>query len=117
MNRLFANVEIKGSLKFSQQLLLEGRIEGDVTSNGHLVIGEKAVVKGTVQTGSALVFGSVEGDIIVQDRCEVKTTAIVVGNISAKTLSIEEGATFSGRASVTQTSKPAEKSHDRRNAT
>jgi cytoskeletal protein CcmA (bactofilin family) len=116
MNSLFANVEIKGSLKFSQQLLLEGRIEGDVTG-GHLIIGEKAVVKGIVKTRSVVVVGSVEGDIIVQDRCEIKATAIVAGNISAEILSIEEGAIFNGRARVQKNSKQTGKHHDRRHAT
>lgn len=116
MNRLFANVEVKGSLSFSKELLLEGKIEGDVTSSGHLIIGENAIVKGTVKTGSVTVFGSVEGGIIVQDRCELKATASVVGNISAKTFSIEEGATFNGRAQVQKTPQPAGNSHGRRKA-
>lgn len=116
MNRLFANVEIKGSLRFTQELLMEGKIEGDVTSNGNLIIGEKSVVKGTVKTGSVTVFGRVEGDIIVQDRCELKATASVVGNISAKTFSIEEGAAFSGRAQVQKTPQPAGNTHGRRKA-
>jgi cytoskeletal protein CcmA (bactofilin family) len=100
MNQLFAHVEIKGTLTFSQELLLEGRVEGDVTSTGPLIIGEKGFVKGTVTTRSVVVCGHVEGNITVQERCEVKSTATVQGNITAATLVIEAGATFCGRSQV-----------------
>ncbi len=101
MNGLAADVEIKGSIKFSQELLLEGRVEGDlISSTSSLTIGENASVKGTVSTRSVTIFGSVEGDIEVQERCEVKATAKIFGNISARTFSIEEGAIFQGRSKV-----------------
>lgn len=100
MNQLFAHVEIKGSVTFSQELLMEGRVEGDVTSTGPLIIGEKAFVKGTVSTRSVVVSGHVEGNITVQERCELKSTATVLGNITAATFVIEAGATFCGHSQV-----------------
>ena len=100
MNHLLAHVEIKGSLTFTQELLLEGRVEGDISSPTHLVIGEKAFVKGTVSTRSVVVSGHVEGNITVKERCEVKATATILGNITAATFAIEEGATFCGHSQV-----------------
>ncbi|WP_395735946.1 polymer-forming cytoskeletal protein [Prosthecobacter sp.] len=108
MNHLFSNIEIQGSLTFSKALQMDGSIVGDVHSSGPLVIGEQAVIKGTVNTQSVVVCGSVEGNITVQDRCEVKSTAIVMGNITAATFSIEEGATFCGHSRVRMPSPPAE---------
>lgn len=100
MNHLFAHVEIKGSLTFSQELLLEGRVEGDISSSGTLIIGQQAFVKGTVTTRSVVVHGHVEGNISVQERCELKSTATVLGNITAATLAIEAEAAFCGRSQV-----------------
>lgn len=100
MNGLSADVEIKGSLTVSQELLLEGRVEGDLTSSSRLVIGERAYVKGTVTTQSVTVYGHVEGDIAAEDRCEIKSTARIIGNVTARKFSIEEGATFQGRSRV-----------------
>ncbi|WP_395746973.1 polymer-forming cytoskeletal protein [Prosthecobacter sp.] len=102
MNNLFANVEIKGFLTFSQELLMEGRIEGDVSSTAPLTIGEHAFVKGTVNTRSVVVHGHVEGNITVQERCDVKSTATIIGNITAATFAIEAGATFCGHSQVKQ---------------
>jgi len=100
MNHLSTHVEIKGSLTFSQELLLEGRVEGDVTSTAPLTIGEKAFVKGTIKTRSIIVSGRVEGNITVQERCQVKSTATILGNITAATCSIEAGAVFCGRSHI-----------------
>ena len=100
MNHLSTHVEIKGSLTFSQELLIEGRVEGDVSSSAPLTIGEQAFVKGTVNTRSVVVCGHVEGNITVQERCQVKSTATVLGNITAATFSIEAGAMFCGHSQV-----------------
>jgi cytoskeletal protein CcmA (bactofilin family) len=107
MNHLFAHVEIKGSLTFTRELLLEGRVEGDISSSAPLIIGEKAFVKGTVNTLSVVISGHVEGNITVQERCEVKSTATILGNITAATFAIEEGATFCGHSKVSKPKPPA----------
>ena len=47
-NILSSDVEIKGSLKFSNDLIIDGRIEGEVTSDGSLTVGENALVIGEI---------------------------------------------------------------------
>lgn len=99
-NILSSDVEIKGSLKFSNDLVIDGRIEGEVTSDGSLTVGENARIKGEIRTKSCIVFGKVEGNITVSDRCELKQTAELTGDVRAAKLSIEEGATFMGKSIV-----------------
>jgi len=99
-NILSSDVEIHGSLKFSHDLIVDGKIDGDVTSDGSLTIGENARMKGKIQTKSVTIFGKVEGNITVTDRCELKSNAELLGDIQAGTLSIEEGATFMGTSTV-----------------
>lgn len=104
-NVLANDVEIKGSIKFSHDLIIDGKIEGEVISDGSLTIGENALIKGEVKTRSVIIFGKVEGNITVAERCELKSNAVLLGDISAGTLAIEEGATFDGKSSVGK--KPA----------
>lgn len=99
-NVLANDVEIKGSIKFSHDLIIDGKIEGEVVSDGSLTIGENALIKGEVKTRSVIIFGKVEGNITVQERCELKSNAVLVGDIAAGTLAIEEGATFMGQSQV-----------------
>lgn len=99
-NILSSDVEIKGSLKFSNDLIIDGRIEGEVMSDGSLTVGENALIQGEIKTKSVTIFGKVKGNITVADRCELKSNAVLEGDIAAGTLSIEEGATFMGQSSV-----------------
>lgn len=99
-NVLSNDVEIKGSIKFSNDLIIDGKIEGEVTSDGSLTVGENAIIKGEIRTRSVVIFGKVEGNITVQERCELKSNAVLLGDIDAGTLSIEEGATFMGSSKV-----------------
>lgn len=94
------DVEIKGSLKFTNDLVIDGRIEGEVTSEGSLTVGENACVKGEIKTRSCIIFGKVEGNVTVTDRCELKNTAELIGDVKANRLSIEEGASFMGKSIV-----------------
>ena len=99
-NILSSDVEIKGTLKFSNDLIIDGKIDGEVSSDGDLTIGENARIKGDIITRSVTVFGKVTGNISVSDRCELKQNAELIGDIKAGKLAIEEGATFMGSSSV-----------------
>ncbi len=99
-NILSSDVEIKGSLKFSNDLIIDGKIEGEVTSDGSLTVGENAFVQGEIRTKSVVLFGRVQGNITVTERCELKSSAVLEGDVVAGTLAIEEGATFMGKSSV-----------------
>lgn len=99
-NVLSSDVEIKGSVKFSDDLVVDGKIEGDISSAGNLTIGENARIKAEVKTGTIIVYGKVHGNLTATDRIELKASAEVVGDIKAKTLSIEAGAIFVGKSTV-----------------
>lgn len=109
-NVLSSDVEIKGSIKFSHDLIIDGRIEGEVSSDGALTVGENALIKGEIKTRAVTLFGKVEGNITVVERCELKSNAVLVGDVTAGTLAIEEGATFLGRSQVGKGASAAAKS-------
>ncbi|MDQ3622579.1 MAG: polymer-forming cytoskeletal protein [Verrucomicrobiota bacterium] len=102
-NVLAADVEIKGSIKFQNDLVVDGKVEGEITSNGVLTVGENAEIRGEIKTKSASVYGKVHGNITVEERCELKSRALLQGDLKAARLVIEEGATFVGKSEVTPT--------------
>ena len=106
-NILSSDVEIKGTLKFANELIIDGRIEGEVTSEGDLTVGENANVQADIKTRSVIVFGKVHGNITVTDRCELKQNAELHGDVTAGKLAIEEGATFMGSSTVGAAAKRA----------
>jgi cytoskeletal protein CcmA (bactofilin family) len=101
-NSLASDVEIKGSIKFEQDLSVDGKVEGEITSaHGVLVVGQNAELRGEIKTKSVTVYGRVHGNITVDERCELKANAQLHGDLKAARLVIEEGATFVGKSEVT----------------
>ncbi len=101
-NTLASDVEIKGSIKFQQDLTLDGKVEGEISSpHGVLVVGQNAELRGEIKTKSVTVYGRVHGNITVDERCELKANAQLHGDLKAARLVIEEGATFVGKSEVT----------------
>jgi cytoskeletal protein CcmA (bactofilin family) len=98
---LSSDVEIKGSIKFQKELLIDGKVEGDINSDGVLTVGENAEIRGEIKTKSITVYGKVHGNIMVGERCELKSKCVLQGDLKAARLVIEEGATFIGKSEVT----------------
>ena len=104
---LSKDVEIKGSIKFQKELMIDGKVEGEINSDGVLTIGENADIRGEIKTKSITVYGKVHGNITVGERCELKSRCTLQGDLKAARLVIEEGATFIGKSEVTSGKMPA----------
>lgn len=99
-NVLSSDVEIKGIVKFQHDLIVDGKIEGEIHSTGNLTVGENARLKAEIKTGTVVVYGKVHGNLTASDRVELKSSAEVIGDIKAKFLTIEAGAIFVGKSTV-----------------
>ena len=101
-NNLSKDVEIKGSIKFANEFVFDGNLEGEISSvDGILTVGENADVRGEVKSKTVIVKGKVHGNITVQERCELHSRSQLIGDLKAARLVIEEGATFVGKSEVT----------------
>ncbi len=99
---LSRNVSFDGTLVGTGRGLirLEGHFKGKIRHEGQLIIAETAVVNATVEGQEVIVMGLVEGDITAMRRLELKPTARVVGNVKARRLTVEEGASLVGACEV-----------------
>jgi cytoskeletal protein CcmA (bactofilin family) len=87
----------KGDLSAEEDLLIQGRVEGTITHTQRLTVGPQGTVKANIRAQLIIVEGTVDGDLTADKSVFVKESAKVVGNIFAPTVSILEGAAFSGR--------------------
>lgn len=99
-NVLNSDVAVKGSLKFTDDLLIDGIVEGEISSQGILTIGQNAHVTAEINTSSVVIHGKLHGNVNVTDRLELKATAELIGDVKAGTIAIEAGAVFVGRSEV-----------------
>jgi cytoskeletal protein CcmA (bactofilin family) len=96
---LSRGVSIKGSVKFLNELLVDGDVEGTIESTGTLTIGEHACIRGEIRTKSVEVQGTVEGNIFVTERCELHA-GCTLRDIEAPRLVVNDNVTFLGMAKV-----------------
>ena len=99
-NVLNSDVEIKGTLKFAGELTFDGKLDGDITSEGSLNVGDNAVIKGNLNVNSVVLRGKVNGNVTAREKIEIKTKTELFGDIRAPRLVIEEGVTFVGKSEV-----------------
>ena len=92
--------KIVGKLTFEGSVRIEGQVEGEITAQDTLTVGESAVVKAKINGTSVIVHGQVTGDIAARTRLELRAPSKVVGNITSGSLVIHEGAVFEGQCSM-----------------
>jgi len=99
-NVLTSDVEIKGNLRFSGELAFDGKLDGEIHTDGVLNLGDSAVVNGNINAQSVVVRGKITGNISAKEKIDIKAKAELFGDIRGTKLTIEEGVTFVGKSEV-----------------
>ena len=107
VNHLSSDVEITGTLTFKKDLVFDGKMNGEITSDAALTLGANAYVEGEILTQSVVIRGSVKGNVTVEDKCELRGSAQLIGDLKAARLVMEESATLVGRTEVTPKKQPS----------
>jgi len=99
-NRILLGTEITGDIKSNGDLRIDGKLNGSVTMEGKLVIGEKGEVDGDINCTNATVSGTLKGRLNVKELMTMLKTARVEGDLITGKLSVEPGAEFTGTCSM-----------------
>ena len=92
---------LTGETNFQAMLRVDGHLTGRVSSeNGTLIVGSTGQVDANVVVASAIVSGTINGDIIATERLELHRTARIAGNIQTPRLTMEDGALLEGGCSM-----------------
>ena len=96
-----AGVSFRGDIIAPGAVMLSGSVQGDGDVGGMLSIARDAHWEGQVRARSAVIAGRLTGSIMVADRLEVGSAAVIKGQVSAKSLAIARGAVIEGDIMVT----------------
>jgi cytoskeletal protein CcmA (bactofilin family) len=89
-------ITIKGNLTGSADLVVEGRIEGQIALKNHLTIESTGKVQADIRADQLTVNGEASGNIDAGGRVSINASAKVSGDIKAPRVVIEDGAVFNG---------------------
>lgn len=95
-----ASVNLEGNFSSKGNVIINGTVTGKVITEKNLTVGEEANVKADLEGENVIVAGKVEGNIKAREKLEIQASGKVFGDLNTKTLSIAEGAIFSGQCKM-----------------
>ncbi len=97
INTLIGNGSfIKGDMHINGFIRIDGDIDGNIETDGAVIISEKAKIKGNVTAKSAIIGGIVLGDISAKESVKLLSSSAVIGSIISKKVQMEEDVIFQG---------------------
>ena len=93
-------VEFKGEISYQGSVQIDGVLEGQIHTEGTLLVGEQAVLNAKVRAGAVISKGRMNGDIVANEKVQLLSTAVVDGSLKTPQLSMEIGVVFNGDISM-----------------
>ena len=90
------DVEFKGSISYSGTVRIDGSLEGEIRTDGTLLIGEDAVIQAKVSAGKIVCKGKITGDVVAKESVKLRAPAVINGSVKTPVLSMEDGVLFNG---------------------
>ena len=89
-------VEFKGTINYTGSVRIDGRLNGEIHTEGTLLVGQQAIITATISAGSVISKGQIIGDITATEKVLLLASANMDGSLCTPRLSIEDGVIFNG---------------------
>lgn len=89
-------VEFKGTITYTGTVRIDGYLDGEIHTDGVLLIGEEAVIQAKITAGTIVCKGKVTGDVVAKECVKLRAPAVMNGSVKSPVLSMEDGVLFNG---------------------
>lgn len=89
-------VEFKGVITYDGTVRIDGQLDGEIHTEGTLLVGEEAVITAKISAGTIVSKGKITGDIVAKEKIRLMSPAVLNGSATTPMLSMEEGVLFNG---------------------
>lgn len=86
----------EGKLTFEGRVRIDGKFTGEIFSNDTLEVGPDAEIEAEIDVANCIIAGHVDGNIKARVRCDLRTPGVILGNITAPIITMDEGVRFDG---------------------
>jgi cytoskeletal protein CcmA (bactofilin family) len=93
-------VKIEGKITSSGNIRIDGDVQGDITSQNNVAIGEFGKVNGQINANEIIIGGTVSGTVKAKEKLVLDAKANLNGDIITKILVVEAGAKFEGKSKM-----------------
>jgi cytoskeletal protein CcmA (bactofilin family) len=104
-NAIITGTKIEGNIIAGSDIRIDGELVGDLDCKGRVVIGPEGSIKGNVTCQNAVIEGSFEGKLNVQELLNVRETAKILGDIQTEKLMVQAGAIYNVNCSMGKVTK------------
>lgn len=101
---LSRNVNIDGEIRGEENLHVDGHIKGVIKLNGDILIGSSGVVEAEIEANNIVIQGRVSGNVLARQQLEIQPSGSLIGDCTARSIDIREGAMFEGRSKMLKAS-------------
>ena len=109
LNSLVGGTKVEGNINAQTDFRIDGTLVGNLNGKQKVIIGTEGKVKGEIICKNAIIEGSFDGSLTVSGQLNIKTTAIVSGNVKTAELVVEGGAIFNVKCTMGSLDKSAHK--------
>jgi cytoskeletal protein CcmA (bactofilin family) len=95
-------VEFKGTISYSGTVRIDGFLDGEIHTDGTLLVGEEAVLTAKVSAGTIVCMGKITGDVVAKEKIKLLDPAVLKGGVKTPMISVEDGVLFNGTLEMTQ---------------
>ncbi len=95
-------VSFKGVISYNGTVRIDGTLDGEIHTEGVLLVGEEAVITAKITAGTVVCKGKITGDISAREKVKLRAPAVVNAGVKAPLLSMEEGVVFNGTLEMSQ---------------
>jgi cytoskeletal protein CcmA (bactofilin family) len=103
---LSKEVKIEGEIQGSENLQVEGRFKGTIKLAGDVYVGPTGVIDADIEADNVIVQGQINGNVLARKQLQIQSTGKLVGDCTAQSIDIKEGALFEGRSKMIRSSAP-----------
>jgi cytoskeletal protein CcmA (bactofilin family) len=89
-------VEFKGTITYSGTVKIDGYLDGEIHTDGMLLIGEDAVIQAKITAGTIVSKGKITGEVVAKECIKLRAPAVMNGSVKTPVLSMEDGVLFNG---------------------
>ena len=97
---LSKEVKIEGDIQGNENLQIEGKLKGSIKITGDIYVGPTGVVEANVEADNVVIQGQISGDVTARKQLQIQASGKLMGDCTAQTIDIKEGALFEGRSKM-----------------
>jgi len=104
---LTKELKIEGDIQGDEDLHVEGYFKGSIKIKGNIFVGQTGRVEADIEADSIIIQGQIKGNVLARRQLEIQSLGQLMGDCTAASIDIKEGAIFEGRSNMLRSSASA----------